>query len=69
MTGRGTQLALVLLAIVGLAIVVTSLVASGGRLLEEITVRGGTMPALLVTLIGALLGGGAIAGLLWVRRG
>src|SRR5690606_9404871 len=69
MTGRGTQLALVLLAIAGLAIVVTSLVASGGRLLEEITVRGGTMPALLVTLIGALLGGGAIAGLLWVRRG
>jgi hypothetical protein len=69
MTGRGTQLALVLLSIAGLALVVTSLVASGGRLLDEITVRGGTVPALLVTLLGLALGGGAIAGLLWVRRG
>ncbi len=68
MNGRGLQLALVLLTIAGLAIVVTALVASGGDLLSPITVRGGTVSALLVMLGGVLIGGGAIAALLWLRR-
>lgn len=69
MNGRRTQRALLLLlAVAGLAIVVTSLVASRGQLLADITVRGGTVPALLVIFFGGALGGGAVAGLIWLRR-
>jgi hypothetical protein len=70
MRGRrpGTQLVLLLLAIAGVVVVIMALVASGGDLLSEITVRGGTVPALLVMVVGVMVCGGGISTLLWSRR-
>lgn len=57
-----------MLALGGVAVVVTALVASGGDLGAELTVRGGGAPAFLILTIGAVMLLGGVAGWVWWRR-
>lgn len=58
----------IVLTLAGLAVVATALVASGGNLGEQLTVRGGGAPAVVILSIGLAMALGGVAGTLWRRR-
>lgn len=58
----------IVLALAGVAVVVTALAASGGDLGAELSVRGGGAPAILILMIGVAMLLGGVAGWFWRRK-
>ncbi|MBF0671794.1 MAG: hypothetical protein IR160_04325 [Salinibacterium sp.] len=55
------------IAVAGVVVAASALLGSGGNLVGEVTVRGGTVPAVLVIMIGLALAAGGVAGWKWRR--
>lgn len=68
--GRAWRLWFAILAFAGVVIVASALIASAGDLLAGISVRGsgdGTVPAIIVVTVGAMLAPVGAAAFVWRR--
>ncbi|QEE62043.1 hypothetical protein FVA74_11055 [Salinibacterium sp. dk2585] len=64
---RAWRLWFAVIAVAGVVVVASALVSGGGNLFGDVTVRGGTVPSVLVVTLGVALTAGGTAGWFWRR--